>query len=543
MALYCRILKNVLNLEQKILIVNNIINYLKKHNIAIVLIFVLSSLCFKLTYFQWNIPLTLDSLGYFFYASDIKIIEKLPDNYNLGNMGWSLFLSFIFKMFSFENTYYYMEVQKLTSIVLSSLTVIPIFYLCKKFFPLKFCIIGAMFFAFEPRILENSFLGSSDQLFLICSASAITLYLSKNKKLILLSFIFAGIATVVRAEGLMLFFSFSLLCFIRFRNYKKSILQYLPNLLVFFIIIIPVLVYQHDMTGNDMIFGRLTNTISYHATEYPNQESPSGIPFILSGLENFPKYFGWVLVPIFIPYFLLGFYYFLKKFNLDKLMVLIIGIFIVLPLFYVYSIHIQETRYLFSLFPLIGLISLYSIQKIDERFKKTIILVGIASLILISSISYLELKSKVQYQDEAYQISLFVNQNSKVINNFYPISSYLEPIDIPINYIKFKDLFFESRTDGSQTRSHLTRTIQVIPMEEVHSLEKFILDNRYDGLTHVIVQENDQSIFLLDVYNNEYSYPYLKKIMDTSLTYEKYKVKIFAIDYKVFDKELSNFKE
>ena len=74
-------------MEQKNLIVNNIINYLKKHNIAIVLIFVLASLCFKLTYFQWNIPLTLDSLGYFFYASDIKIIEKLPDNYNIANMG------------------------------------------------------------------------------------------------------------------------------------------------------------------------------------------------------------------------------------------------------------------------------------------------------------------------------------------------------------------------------------------------------------------------------------------------------------------------
>lgn len=541
MALYCRILKNVLNLEQKKLIDNNIINYLKKHDIVIVLIFVLASLCFKLIYFQWNIPLTLDSLGYFFYASDIKIIEKLPDNYNLGNMGWSLFLSIIFKIFSFENTYYYMEVQKLTSIVLSSLTVIPIFYLCKKFFPLKFCIIGAMFFAFEPRILENSFLGSSDQFFVLCSASAITLYLSKNKKLILLSFVFAGIATVIRAEGLMLFFSFSLLYFIRFRNYKKLILQYLLNLLVFFIILLPVLSYQHDITNNDMIFGRLTNTISYHTTEHLNQKSPTGIPFILSGLENFPKYFGWILIPIFIPYFLLGFYYFLKKFNLDKLMILIIGVFIALPLFYIYSIHIQETRYLFSLFPLICIISLYSIQKIDERFKKTIIFVVIASLILISSISYLELKSKIQYQDEAYQISLFVNQNSKVINEFYPISNYLEPIDIPTNYTKFKDLFFESRIDGIQTRSHITRTIQVIPTEGVNSLEKFILSKRHEGLTHVIVQENDQRIFLLDVYNNEHRYPYLKKIMDTSLTYEKYKVKIFEINYKLFDKELSNF--
>lgn len=541
MALYCRILKNVLNLEQKKLIDNNIINYLKKHDIVIVFIFVLASLCFKLIYFQWNIPLTLDSLGYFFYASDIKIIENLPNNYIIANMGWPLFLSIIFKIFSFENTYYYMEVQKLTSIVLSSLTVIPIFYLCKKFFPLKFCIIGAMFFAFEPRILENSFLGSSDQFFVLCSASAITLYLSKNKKLILLSFVFAGIATVIRAEGLMLFFSFSLLYFIRFRNYKKSILQYLPNLLVFFIILLPILIYQHHMTDNDMIFGRLTNTISYHTTEHLNEKSLTGIPFILSGLENFPKYFGWVLIPIFIPYFLLGFYYFLKKFNLDKLMILIIGVFIALPLFYIYSIHIQETRYLFSLFPLICIISLYSIQKIDERFKKTIIFVVIASIILISSISYLELKSKIQYQDEAYQISLFVNQNSKVINEFYPISNYLEPIDIPTNYTKFKDLFFESRIDGIQTRSHITKTIQVIPTEEVNSLEKFILSKRHEGLTHVIVQENDQRIFLLDVYNNEHRYPYLKKIMDTSLIYEKYKVKIFEINYKLFDKELSNF--
>ena len=528
-------------MEQKIFNENNIIKYLEKHNIVLVLIFVAASLCFKLIYFQWNIPLISDSLGYFFFASDIKIIENLPENYTLANMGWPFFLSIIFRIFSFENTYQYMEIQKLTSVILSSLTVIPIFYLCKKFFPLKFCIIGAVFFAFEPRILENSFLGSSDQLFGICSASAITLYLTRNNKLILLSFTFAGIATVIRSEGLMLFFSFSLLYFIRFRDYKKSIIKYLPNLVIFFIIIIPVIAYQHHVIDSDAIFGRVANTISYHTIEHPNQTSPSGISFISSGLENYPKYFGWVLIPIFILYFPLGFYYFIKKIDLDKLTVLIIGIMISIPIFYVYSIHIQETRYLFSLFPLICLISLYSIQKIDERFKKPIILIIIISLVLISSISYLELKSKVQYQDESYQISLFVNQNAKVINDFYPISNYLESIDIPKSYSEFKNLFFESRIDNVPTRSHLTETVKVLPKEEFNSLEKFILVKRYEGLTHLIVQETDQMRFLLDVYNNEYKYPYLEKIMDTSLTNEKYKVKIFKIDYELFDKYLVNF--
>ena len=67
------------------------------------------------------------------------------------------------------------------------------------------------------------------------------------------------------------------------------------------------------------------------------------------------------------------------------------------------------------------------------------------------------------------------------------------------------------------------------------------MNKRHEGLTHIIVQENDQRIFLLDAYNNEHRYPYLKKIMDTSLTYEKYKVKIFEIDYRSFDEYLVSF--
>ena len=44
------------------------------------------------------------------------------------------------------------------------------------------------------------------------------------------------------------------------------------------------------------MFSRVANTISYHSQDPQETEGDSGIPFILKGVENFPKYLGWVLI-------------------------------------------------------------------------------------------------------------------------------------------------------------------------------------------------------------------------------------------------------
>ena len=52
----------------------------------------------------------------------------------------------------------------------------------------------------------------------------------------------------------------------------------------------------------------------------------------------------------------------------------------------------------------------------------------------------------------------------------------------------------------------------------------------------VIEQEGDSYFpFIHDLYHNEENYPYMKKIFDSNkMNYEKFKVKVFEIDYKKF---------
>ena len=95
---------------------------------------------------------------------DIATVGNLPQNYTPINNGWPIFLSGFFTIFSFENSISYMELQRMVSVIISTFTFIPIYYLCKKFVNRSYSIIGAAIFAFEPRIIQNSLFGIADPL-------------------------------------------------------------------------------------------------------------------------------------------------------------------------------------------------------------------------------------------------------------------------------------------------------------------------------------------------------------------------------------------
>ena len=70
-----------------------------------------------------------------------------------------------------------------------------------------------------------------------------------------------------------------------------------------------------------------------------------------------------------------------------------------------------------------------------------------------------------------------------------------------------------------------------------NSLEEFLEYSEDKGLTHLIIDgDGERPIFLNEIFLNEKRYDFLKKIYD-SIDYElDYHVKIFEIDYVVFNK-------
>lgn len=68
------------------------------------------------------------------------------------------------------------------------------------------------------------------------------------------------------------------------------------------------------------------------------------------------------------------------------------------------------------------------------------------------------------------------------------------------------------------------------------SLKEFIENSRKNGLDHLVVDgDPDKQNFFNDIYLNDQNYPYLKKIYDSSDFGYKYHVKIYKIDYEMFD--------
>ena len=127
------------------------ISFVKNKNIKnsyflYIILIIATSLIIKFYFFDIDIPVVYDGISYFQHAIFISEYSKLPLQDSLDNNGWPLFLSFIFRFFNFETAIQFMQIQKITSIILSTITIIPIYYLGKKFVRKEFAIVGAIIF-------------------------------------------------------------------------------------------------------------------------------------------------------------------------------------------------------------------------------------------------------------------------------------------------------------------------------------------------------------------------------------------------------------
>ena len=178
-------------------------NYIKT-KIAFFIIF-FSGLFLRFFYFPHELPLIADGMDYYVYSTEIVSLGHLPTDWTPINNGWSIFLSFWFSIINLENSFQYMQLDRIISIILSGLITIPVYFLCKKFFDEKIALVGAALFAFDPRLLLNSLLGITEPLFILLGVSSLVIFLKYQQKAMILSFILASFCTIVRSEGIFLF--------------------------------------------------------------------------------------------------------------------------------------------------------------------------------------------------------------------------------------------------------------------------------------------------------------------------------------------------
>ena len=130
----------------------------KKYTTFFLGLIIILGLVLRFYYFPYDVPLSLDTLSYFSYAFEISQTGKFPIDFALINNGWPTFLSIFFSLFKFENFIDYMELERGVSIVISVITGIPVYYLCRNFFSRVYSLGGALLFILEPRVIFNSIL-------------------------------------------------------------------------------------------------------------------------------------------------------------------------------------------------------------------------------------------------------------------------------------------------------------------------------------------------------------------------------------------------
>src|SRR3989338_1198223 len=230
--------------------------FVKKSFVVLTVIGIIG-LFLRIYYFPHNIPISLDGIDYFVYAVAIVQQGQFPDGILPTNNGWSTFLSVLFYFFHSANMMDLVNLQRYTSITISVLTVIPVYFLCKKFVSKSSALIGAALFCFEPRIIQNSLLGLTEPLYIFLGSLTFVLFLSNKIKIIYISSVTVALFSLVRYEGLLLFIPLSIIFFIRFRNNERVILKYFLVVGIFILVMLPMAIIRIEHTGQDGLISHL----------------------------------------------------------------------------------------------------------------------------------------------------------------------------------------------------------------------------------------------------------------------------------------------
>ena len=197
-----------------------------------------------------------------------------------------------------------------------------------------------------------------------------------------------------------------------------------------------------------------------------------------------------------------------------------------------YSVSIApDTRYVYPLFPIFCVISLFGINWIGRNFKNEKLIVGLIFVgIIISSLVFLDFKKlDYEYNDEAFSIAKDIIVNVEGVNKGSLVGGYIKQAEIANRWPILSTTVTDVTPLGTVQRDY---EIKRLSIKEHTSLENFIISGKEKGLTHLLIDENHNiPDYILHVFYNEEKYPYLKNIYDSKNFGYQYHVKLYKINY------------
>jgi hypothetical protein len=238
-----------------------------------------------------------------------------------------------------------------------------------------------------------------------------------------------------------------------------------------------------------------------------------------NAIGGFFKYLGWILLPTFIIFCLLGIIFMPKKITKNKIIFGLFFIFLALSSIFAYGRGFQETRYLLVLLPIITLLACYGLNYLLKiNLKK--LTITILSVIIISSFIFIEFRNEnIEYENDMYKAALLLTNDGSGVNH-YNKDKFIKVADLQNNWPNLLE------KGENKKMKMITEKFSVNEFDDPLEFIKF---NKNKGLTHLLIKEGNNKGFFDKIFLNEANYPFLEKIYDSdSMT----KYKIFKINYE-----------
>jgi len=460
-----------------------------------------------------------------------------------------------------DNFLDYHNIQRFVGTIFSVATIIPVYILCSRYFKKSYSLFGAALFIFEPRLIQNSFLGTPESMYIFLMATLLCLFLSHNFKKIYLAFGIMALLALVRYEGLLMIIPISAVFFIRFRRQKKDLIKYGICISIFILILLPMVHLRNDTMGQDGFVSHISAGPAYYQASI--QENTTTLADLLYlGSTNLIQYVGWTQIPYFIIFTPIGIILIFKSLDYKKILIILSILIMLIPAFYGYSRGFPEMKYLYFLYPIFCILACFTFKILFEKFhRKNLICCIIIGGIILSSVIFVDWKSQDnEHHREAFQIMTQISDKDMKINTDFGL--YGNELTF-LNWTRLQDVESFPVLKESLPEMMIKYTLQTARLEKqsiendvnkyggwedritINNFEDYLTLLKRQNVTHIILDnEHNTPLFINDelvsdlkyVFKNEEDYPFLIKEYDSKENGFKYHLKLFRIDYSLYDK-------
>ena len=226
--------------------------------ILYLILIIIISLGLKLYTVDFFIPPHTDDVSYITTA-----IEYSQGDFFLSQKkhpGWALVLAPFMTIINSDVFLDYASLARILSIAISTITIIPMYILARRFFDEKYSLVASCLLAFEPHLNYNSAGALSEPLLILVLILSLNFILNYKTKYLYLAFIFTGLCWWVRLEAIYPIIAIILIYFLVHRN-KSNYLRNFFLCMVFLLIIISPLFVQRYVQFDDPFYVWYSATI------------------------------------------------------------------------------------------------------------------------------------------------------------------------------------------------------------------------------------------------------------------------------------------